>query len=259
MALTFSAGSSANTWDEAINNGGAPFDAVIVGGGMFGGYCADKISRSSGARPLRVLVLEAGSFLVPTHVQNLPQAGLDVPGSDLSVGRQRRCAGSRVGSSLAQQRAVRRSGLLCRRQVARIGAAGARDFEADDLTSWPPSVAQYLTQNYPTLEQQTGVADSTDFIQGPLFNLLKTRFTTLAQGGVANVSSVEDLPLAVQGQSPASGLFAFDKYSSVTVLINAARQAAGQNDAQRRLFVVPNAHITRLDMVKGVVTGLHAA
>jgi hypothetical protein len=67
------------------------------------------------------------------------------------------------------------------------------------LSSWPPSVAQYLTQNYPTLEEQVGVADSTDFIQGPLFNLLKTRFAALAQGSIANVSSVEDPPLAVQG------------------------------------------------------------
>lgn len=73
------------------------------------------------------------------------------------------------------------------------------------------------------------------------------------------MSSVEDPPLAVQGQSPASGLFAFDKYSSVTVLIDAVRQAAGQSDAQRRLFVVPNAHVNRLDMVNGVVTGLHAS
>ena len=31
-----------NTWDEAIGNGGPSFDAVIIGGGMFGGYCADK-------------------------------------------------------------------------------------------------------------------------------------------------------------------------------------------------------------------------
>lgn len=68
-----------NTWDEAINNGGAPFDAVIIGGGMFGGYCADKIARAAGGRPLRVLVLEAGPFLVPTHVQNLPRPGLNVP------------------------------------------------------------------------------------------------------------------------------------------------------------------------------------
>ena len=26
-----------NTWDEAVNNGGPPFDVVIIGGGMFGG------------------------------------------------------------------------------------------------------------------------------------------------------------------------------------------------------------------------------
>jgi hypothetical protein len=31
-----------NTWDEAINNGGAPFDAVVVGAGMLGAYCAEK-------------------------------------------------------------------------------------------------------------------------------------------------------------------------------------------------------------------------
>jgi hypothetical protein len=27
-----------NTWDEAVGNGGAPFDVVILGEGMFGGY-----------------------------------------------------------------------------------------------------------------------------------------------------------------------------------------------------------------------------
>lgn len=52
-------------------------------------------------------------------------------------------------------------------------------------------------------------------------------------------------------------MFAFDKYSSVTVLIDAAREAAGQSDAERRLFVVPNAHVTRFDVTSGTVTGLH--
>jgi hypothetical protein len=63
----------------------------------------------------------------------------------------------------------------------------------------------------------------------------------------------------VQGQSPASGLFAFDKYSSVTVLIDAAREAAGQSDAARRFFVVANAHVTHFDVANGTVTGLHAS
>lgn len=247
-----------NTWDEAIKNGGAPFDAVIIGGGMFGGYCADKIARAAGGRPLRVLVLEAGPFLVPTHVQNLPRPGLDVPDPILPS------ADNGVARDLVW-------GIPWRSNVAFVGQAycvGGKSLywggwcprlQADDLTSWPPSVAQYLALHYPTLEQQVGVADTTDFIQGPLFNLLKTRFTSLAQGGVGGAGSVEDPPLAVQGQSPASGLFAFDKYSSVTVLIDAVREAAGQSDAQRRLFVVPNAHVHSLDVANGMVTGLHAS
>ena len=29
-----------STWDEATANGGAPFDAVVIGAGMYGAYCA---------------------------------------------------------------------------------------------------------------------------------------------------------------------------------------------------------------------------
>jgi hypothetical protein len=34
-----------NSWSEAIPNGGRPFDAVVIGGGMHGGYCAEKLYR----------------------------------------------------------------------------------------------------------------------------------------------------------------------------------------------------------------------
>ncbi|TCG04894.1 hypothetical protein BZM27_37520, partial [Paraburkholderia steynii] len=71
-----------STWDEAVHNGGAPFDAIVIGGGMFGGYCAEKIFRFGAANNLRVLLLDAGPFLIPTHVQNLPRAGLNVPNSE---------------------------------------------------------------------------------------------------------------------------------------------------------------------------------
>ena len=50
-----------STWDEAVNNGGVAFDAVVIGAGMFGAYCAEKIYRHAN---VRVLVLDAGSFLV---------------------------------------------------------------------------------------------------------------------------------------------------------------------------------------------------
>jgi hypothetical protein len=58
-----------NTLAEAVNNGGLPFDVVVLGAGMFGAYCAEKIYHL-GARNKRVLLLEAGAFLVSEHVKN---------------------------------------------------------------------------------------------------------------------------------------------------------------------------------------------
>ena len=68
-----------STWDEATGDGTRRFDAVVIGGGMFGGYCAEKIYRLGEAAGLKVLVLDAGAFLLPTHLQNLPQIGFNVP------------------------------------------------------------------------------------------------------------------------------------------------------------------------------------
>src|SRR2546425_10652317 len=72
-----------NTWDEAIGtigNGGFAFDAVVIGAGMFGAYCAERIFRERG-EARRVLVLDAGSFLVSEHVQNLSNIGLGAGGA----------------------------------------------------------------------------------------------------------------------------------------------------------------------------------
>jgi hypothetical protein len=193
-----------NTWDEATSGGTRQFDAVVIGAGMFGGYCADKIFRLGQANALKVLVLDAGAFLVPTHVQNLPNVGLNVPDP----------------ITPANDPGVARDfvwGIPWRGNVDFVGQAyciGGKslywggwcpELLASDLAQWPPTVAQYLTGNYALLEQQTGVADRTDFIQGPLFNLIKQRTTALlAAGSLPNVNTVEDPPLAVQGQSPAS-------------------------------------------------------
>jgi choline dehydrogenase-like flavoprotein len=248
-----------NTWDEAVNSGGKPFDAVVIGAGMFGGYCAEKIFRFGARRNLRVLVLEAGPFLVPTHVQNIPRIGLNVPNPILP------------SADNGQPRELV-WGMPWRSNVQFVGQAycfGGKSLYwggwcprllASDLAAWPPSVAQYLSQNYPVLEQQTGVADRTEFIQGPLFNLLKSKIANvISSSGVANLDSVEDPPLAVQGQTPASGLFSFDKYSSAFLLADAAREAAAAPDSQRGLFVVPNVHVTRLVTGGGAVTGIQAS
>jgi choline dehydrogenase-like flavoprotein len=248
-----------NTWDEATVGGSRSFDAIVIGAGMFGAYSAEKIYRWGAANNLKVLVLEAGPFLVPTHLQNMPDIGLYppdplYPANDTGVPRD-----------LVW-------GMAWRANVPFIGQAyciGGKSLYwggwcprllPSDLAAWPPTVAQYLTHNYPLMEQQTGVSDDTEFIQGPLFNLLKQRVSATVQANaIPNLDSVEDAPLAVQGQSPASGLFGFDKYSSVTLLIDAARDASNQADWQRRLFVVPNAHVTRLITASGFITQIQAS
>ena len=68
-----------STFEEATTN--PDFDAVVIGAGMYGAYCAAKLHTESAAagRPLRVLVLEAGPFLVAEHSQNIPDLGLSNP------------------------------------------------------------------------------------------------------------------------------------------------------------------------------------
>ena len=65
-----------NTWEEALAaQSGGMFDVVVVGSGMYGAYAAAKLLELGQrmARPVdapRILVLEAGPFLLGEHVQN---------------------------------------------------------------------------------------------------------------------------------------------------------------------------------------------
>ena len=179
-----------NTWDEATAGSTRPFDAIVIGRGMIGGYCADKVygdGQTAGLKVLvadkvygdgqtarlKVLVLDAGPFVVPTHVQNLPRAGLNVPGPLLPSNDPG------VARDLVW-------GMPWRSNVGFIGQAYCVRGKSLYWRGWCPRL-------------------------------------------------LADPPLAVDGRSPASGLFAFDKYTSVTVLVDVVRDAAGQSDAQRRL------------------------
>jgi len=243
-----------STWDEATNNGGVPFDVVVIGAGMFGAYCAEKIFRNSN---LRVLVLDAGSFLVSEHVQNLARIGLNVAGA------------IRVPSNADDPGTRERVwGVPWRSQVAFPGLAyciGGRSLywggwsprltPADLSEHWPPELATFLqsanrkNDEYERTEKEIGVFDTTDYISGPLYKELKRRFLATKHAGLPNgltVDAIEEAPLAVQGAAPASGLFSFDKYSSAPILADAIREAAAGPDWNRRLFLVPRAHVVRL-------------
>jgi hypothetical protein len=137
---------------------------------------------------------------------------------------------------------------------------------AGDLVRWPASTAQRLLATYPVVAEETGVLPTTDFITGPLFDALRAAFIA-ATSAVPSVehslgnNGVEAAPLAVQGSPPASGLFSFDKFSSVPLLTDAIREDVGNsgaNDAARRLFLVPNAHVTRLQVSGQTVISIEA-
>ncbi len=249
-----------STWEDATNNGGVAFDAIVVGAGMFGAYCAEKIYRHG--PNLRVLVLDAGALLITEHVQNLARIGLD-PAGAVAVAKNIDDPGARN----------RVWGSPWRSQVAFPGLAycpGGRSLYWGgwsprltdvDLQRWPVEIATYLQSPshsgdaYEATEKETGVFDKTDYISGPLFDALKAKFNAV-KGAVPGVDSIEDAPLAIQAAPPASGLFSFDKWSSMPIFTDAVREAAARPDWQRRLFLVPRAHVTRLQVSSSTVTGI---
>ena len=240
-----------NTLDEAANNGGFPFDAVVIGAGMFGAYTAEKIYRQ-GNGSLRVLVLEAGPFLVSEHVQNLARIGLNVPGPTTNDPGQAR---ERVwGLPWRSQTGFPGLAYCVGGRSLYWGGWSPRLTEAD-LKNWPKEVADYLRANYPRTELETGVSPTTDYISGDLFSALMAGMKKV-QPQVATVDAIEEAPLAVQGAAPAPGLFAFDKYSSAPILTDAVREASADPDARRRLFLASRTHVVRIHNSGGVITAL---
>jgi choline dehydrogenase-like flavoprotein len=239
-----------NTWEEAMTN--PAFDAVVIGSGMFGGYFADKLFRNTKVK--RTLLLEAGGFLVAQHFQDLPNIGLKVPEAmdpatdngmprELVWGMPWRGNTSFVGSPYCVGGKSIYWGGWCPRLTDR------------DLAAWPSVVARYLKDNYTLLEKQLGVSEVADFIEGQLYEVLRAK-AEAARSHVLGLTTVSSPPLAVLGQSPASGLFAFNKYSSLPLIISAIRDAigeAGGDDARRRLFLVPRAHVVKLHTSGGLV------
>lgn len=260
-----------STWDEATTNGGVAFDVVVIGAGMFGAYCAEKIYRLG--PNLRVLVLDAGSLLVTEHVQNLARIGLNAAGPkkdptktfNVPVVLNSDDPGTRERVwGIPMRSLVPFSGLAyCLGGRSLYWGGWSPRLTDADLSRWPQSVAtalqspQHVGDAYERVEKEIGVFDKTDYICGPLFDALMKKFKSAATG-VATVDAIEDAPLAVQAAPPASGLFSFDKWSSMPIFTDAVREAAGLPDWQRRLFVVPQAYVVKLQTSNGTVTSIEA-
>ena len=245
-----------NTLDEAINSGGRPFDAVVIGAGMFGAYAAEKLYREGNDQALRILVLDAGSYLLPTHAQNLPHLGFTPPDVAL-VTDNAADPGTRSGVwGIPWHSNEPFTGLAyCPAGRSLFWGGWAPRMTDADLASWPQAAREYLSANYGDVEQEIGVTPTADYLKGELNGkLMASLQASINASPVApNValSAVREAPLAVQAEAPASGLFSFDKYSSAPILMEAVRDdirrrwTAG-DDSRRRLFLVPRAHVIRL-------------
>jgi choline dehydrogenase-like flavoprotein len=232
---------------------------------MFGGYIADKLYRRAENIGLRVLMVDAGSFLLPTHTQNLPRLALNAPKEQVVAsnaqdpGPQNLVWGHPWHSNqefpglayCVGGRSLYWGGWSPRLTNADLGPRSPGE------AAWPKDAADYLLANYRSVETEMGVWPSADYISGPLFEKLKARFGSV----VGTNQLVEDAPLAVMGQAPESGLFPFDKYSSAYLLFDAIREDIGRRwrdniDAWRRLMLLTRAQVIRLTTAGNRVTEL---
>jgi choline dehydrogenase-like flavoprotein len=255
-----------NNWQEitaAQGAGSYPFDVVVIGGGMYGSYIAERLYRLGAKAALRILVLEAGAFLLQSHIQNLPQQlGGSIGGPNYNRMRDDASGTQNViwGMPWISNQAF--PGLAyCVGGRSLFWGGWSPTLTDKDFDNWPGDLKTYLQgpDGYARTADEIGTGTTTDFIRHTaLFNALLAKI-----GGVLprnGVTDVGEAPLAVVGSSPQSGLFAFDKFSSAPFIMDAVRNDAVTNtaygDLSRRIFLVPRVQVHRLNMTGNAVTSI---
>ncbi len=299
-----------NTWSEVLeSNGQIPgatlypraFNVIVIGGGTFGAAIAQHLFQQDQTHSLRIVVLEAGPFVLPEHQQNLPMMGSALP----AMRRPWQASNSPKDHPVPLDRNY--PGLLFAiggRSLA-WGGWSPELLDAELPPSrWPLGVvADLKSRHFGEASHQIGVTETNDFVFGELQRLLRqrlfqgtlkpvankpapisdampltplpshpgvryakqppldaelARMLDLAGGGpFPNRQTLLDLlkleaPLAVECRTE-SGLFPFNKFSVVPILMKASRVAAQEadgtgptTDARKRLMIVPNCHVEEL-------------
>jgi choline dehydrogenase-like flavoprotein len=262
-----------NGLDEALRSTSGrpdakPFDIIIVGGGSFGGAAAQHVLYGDLFRNHRILVLEAGPFLFTEHVQNLPTIGLVAPGpTTVDPGVPRAEVWGLPWRTDVPQGFPGLAYCIGGRSLF-FGGWSPELLDAEmPANAWPSQVVQDLKNKYfAQAAEQIGVDQTNDFVFGAMHEgLRQLLFDGL--GAVADAIPLAQLPpppwpvsangiekleapLAVEGKPPRPGFFALNKFSSVPLIIRATRAAwveSSGDDVRKRLMVVPNCHVTRLD------------
>jgi hypothetical protein len=264
-----------NTLQEARDSAGQTvagrkrdFDVIVIGGGTFGAVVAEHLFIADSTRSRRILVLEAGPFVLPEHVQNMPFQGgapnLRVP--------------------WLNHPALNYAGLIFAIGGRSLTWGGWSPELLDvEMTAWPPAARAALrppahpeTGYFAQASRQIGVKETNDFIYGPLHIALRKQLHAglKAAGNLTGFKFVDlldhpavrypdpgeppidakllrdwlglpatdttpeaelrelfklEAPLAVQSTT-LPGLFPTNKFSAVPGLIRAARIASSEAD-----------------------------
>ena len=159
-----------NTLQEAFDSTSIPvagrarhFDVIVVGGGTFGAVVAEHLFIADATRSRRILVLEAGPFVLPEHVHNLPFKG---GAPDLRV-------------PWVNHPALNYAGLLFAIGGRSLTWGGWSPELLDvEMTAWPQTTRDALRPAngdgyFAQASRQIGVRETNDFISGPLHVALR--------------------------------------------------------------------------------------
>jgi hypothetical protein len=210
-------------------------------------------------------VLDAGAYLFPGHIQNLPQRlGGNVGGPAYTRSRDDASGTQNVVWGMPWISNETFPGLAyCTGGRSLFWGGWSPTLTSADLAAWPAAAAAELTapDGYARTAREIGTDPVTDYMFANTFHddlhaALASAVTSLG----APFDAVEEAPLAVQGSAPDSGLFPFDKFSSVPFLMDAVREDAtidtGCSDVSRRIFLLPRTQVLRLKTAGGAVTGI---
>jgi choline dehydrogenase-like flavoprotein len=252
--------------------GGRPFDFIIVGGGTFGSAIAEHLwfRQKQAGGGLRTVVVEAGLFTVPEHVQNTGIQGFTDPQNPFFLNEnapQPEKPQNEVWG-IPWKSAIPFKGLAYALGGRSLFWGGwSPRLLNEEMATWPATTVADLNGRYfDESSRQIGVDETNDFISGELQNGLRRQlFDNLA--GVADVFSLDALPpspllkpgsdpaqllglsstgglsqadllnllkleapLAVQARPPHAGFFPLNKFSVVPLLTKAARAAASDSN-----------------------------
>lgn len=171
------------------------FDVIVIGGGTFGAVIAEHLFVTDTTRSRRILVLEAGPFVLPEHVQNMP----------FQTSPSQNGGAPNLRVPWVNHSALNYSGLLFAVGGRSLTWGGwSPELLDSETTAWPAAaIADLRTKKLPNgksgyfqqASDQIGVTATNDFIHGPLHTALRKQLHEgLKKTGNAMGFTFADLP-----------------------------------------------------------------